>query len=91
MSRYVRQRNRGKYDAEVVDAALSCRSSSTGSSMGSKSGLYIYIPGKGSIPNEDGSNIEQYFIRYEVEMLKNVSCEYDRWVVETQLCKLIGT
>ena len=23
--------------------------------------------------------------------LKNVSCEYDRWVVETQLCKLRGT
>ena len=21
-------------------------------------------------------------------MLKNVSCEYDRWMVETQLCKL---
>ena len=23
--------------------------------------------------------------------LKNVSCEYDRWVVETQLCKLRDT
>ena len=23
-----------------------------------------------------------------VKLLKNVSCEYDRWVVETQLCKL---
>ena len=25
------------------------------------------------------------------EKLKNVSCEYDRWVVETQLCKLRDT
>ena len=24
-------------------------------------------------------------------MLKNVNCEYDRWVVETQLCKLRDT
>ena len=24
-------------------------------------------------------------------LLKNVSCEYDRWVVETQFCKLRGT
>ena len=23
--------------------------------------------------------------------MKNVSCEYDRWVVETQLCKLRDT
>ena len=23
-----------------------------------------------------------------IKILKNVSCEYDRWVVETQLCKL---
>ena len=23
-----------------------------------------------------------------IKMLKNVSCGYDRWVVETQLCKL---
>ena len=23
--------------------------------------------------------------------VKNVSCEYDRWVVETQLCKLRDT
>ena len=26
-----------------------------------------------------------------IKILKNVSCEYDRWVVETQLCKLRGT
>ena len=26
-----------------------------------------------------------------MKILKNVSCEYDRWVVETQLCKLRGT
>ena len=26
-----------------------------------------------------------------INILKNVSCEYDRWVVETQLCKLHGT
>ena len=25
------------------------------------------------------------------KILKNVSCEYDRWVVETQLCKLRDT
>ena len=24
-------------------------------------------------------------------LLKNVNCEYDRWVVETQLCKLRDT
>ena len=30
---------------------------------------------------------QQYFIK----KLKNVSCEYDRWVVETQLCKLRDT
>ena len=26
-----------------------------------------------------------------IKVLKNVSCEYDRWVVETQLCKLRDT
>ena len=26
-----------------------------------------------------------------IKILKNLSCEYDRWVVETQLCKLRGT
>ena len=26
-----------------------------------------------------------------IKILKIVSCEYDRWVVETQLCKLRGT
>jgi len=26
-----------------------------------------------------------------IKILKNVSCEYDRWVVETQLCKLRDT
>ena len=26
---------------------------------------------------------------YEVKKLKNVSCEYDGWGVETQLCKLL--
>ena len=30
-----------------------------------------------------------YSIFYE--KMKNVSCEYDRWVVETQLCKLRDT
>ena len=29
--------------------------------------------------------------RWMVEILKNVSCEYDRWVVETQLCELRDT
>ena len=31
------------------------------------------------------------YIYYFIKILKNVSCEYDRWVVETQLCKLRGT
>ena len=26
-----------------------------------------------------------------IKILKNVGCEYDRWVVETQLCKQRGT
>ena len=26
-----------------------------------------------------------------LHILKNVSCEYDQWVVETQLCKLRDT
>ena len=26
-----------------------------------------------------------------IKILKDVSCEYDRWVVETQLCKLRDT
>ena len=27
----------------------------------------------------------------KIKMLKNVSCQYDRWAVETQLCKLRDT
>ena len=32
-----------------------------------------------------------YYTEYYIKKLKNVSCEYDEWVVETQLCKLRGT
>jgi len=28
---------------------------------------------------------------YFIKTLKNVSCEYNRWMVDTQLCKLRGT
>ena len=31
------------------------------------------------------------YTRYFRTILKNVRCEYDRWVVETQLCKLRDT
>ena len=31
---------------------------------------------------------DDVFFLLVVKILKNVSCEYNRWVVETQLCKL---
>ena len=31
------------------------------------------------------------FSMFFIKILKKVSCEYDRWVVETQLCKLRDT
>ena len=31
------------------------------------------------------------FFNFSLKKLKNVSCEYDRWVVETQLCMLPDT
>ena len=35
------------------------------------------------------SQLDLYFIVYK--NIENVSCEYDGWVVETQLCKLRDT
>ena len=38
-----------------------------------------------------GSDVTSRPATYFIKILKNVSCEWDRWVVETELCKLRGT
>ena len=63
--------------------------------------LSDYCEGEGILPEEHcgfrphRSTVDMMFVVRRrlnfIKKMKNVSCEYDRWVVETQLCNLRDT
>ena len=71
-------------------AGRGCSINTADPSSKKNGGMHMFV-GRTRSYGESSTKKNGRTYRYSIKILENVSCEYNRWVVETQLCKLRDT